>query len=690
MKKITLLLSLICLFKVDYGLGQTKETRKLVTDQYVSTSEKLISSLQQLSKETKTAWAIAEEKKIAIRGVDAGDNYYELVRFDEEGFPVYKTTFNKEARITGRVDDIKKTTFRRELKGDGMIIGVLDGAVVLDNHQEFVNRITNKSSVLLRGSLPDFDAIDFDRRSYEKGRWHATHVCGTIISQGVNELSKGVATHAKVLSYTWVDDFNSMLSIASEGVLVSNHSYGLRYFDDYGFLYRPSSIVYLGAYSRESYNIDLITNEKDYYQPVFAAGNDGDYVGNTYKGAKENVDMLGGYALAKNAIVVAAVNDVPKYVDASSVKIASFSSQGPSNDFRIKPDISANGVDVLSPVFRVPTGGVKADPKLDLYGESSGTSMATPVVTGIVSLWQQWAIKNNVNNMPFKSATIRAIMAHTADEAGSKPGPDHIFGWGLINAAKGVQLMESSKKEYNSFIVEGALKNEQVYTKNVEVGEDMGDLVVTLSWTDLPPLNPEYNKYRDEEYSVNNPVLVNDLDLVVIKDGVEYFPWKLNKSWEDPQAIKGNNDVDNIEKIEIMDIAPGVYTIMVSHKNQLQVKKSGDPIKQDFSLTMSLSPAFDVKKVAGVDNKEKVATVIKSLWPNPVSNLMNVKIAEEHLNEDVEIAVYDMNGKMVYSMNRQKNSTGLYAISMDGFPQGVYLVEVNVGGHVEVDKVVKN
>src|SRR5699024_3102681 len=107
----------------------------------------------------------------------------------------------------------------------------------------------------------------------------------------------------------------------------------------------------------------------------------------------------GGYNLlaaemstAKNDIVVAAVKKVLDYTGPSSVEMSGFSSWGPTNDRRIKPDISADGVGVFSSVAHDASGNVSNDS----YSSYQGTSMAAPSVAGGILLLQE--LSADLNN----------------------------------------------------------------------------------------------------------------------------------------------------------------------------------------------------------------------------------------------------------------------------------------------------
>lgn len=105
------------------------------------------------------------------------------------------------------------------------------------------------------------------------------------------------------------------------------------------------------------------------------------------------------------------------------MEITGFSSFGPADDGRIKPDIVAPGQAVFSTSAASPND----------YEVLSGTSMSAPAVTGTLAILQE--LYKNLNGGSYmKSATLKALAIHTAREAGPNEGPDYMFGWGLLDA----------------------------------------------------------------------------------------------------------------------------------------------------------------------------------------------------------------------------------------------------------------
>jgi len=108
-------------------------------------------------------------------------------------------------------------------------------------------------------------------------------------------------------------------------------------------------------------------------------------------------DILFTVAVSKNLLTVGAVEDIDEYTGPKSVVQAEFSSWGPTDDWRIKPDLVANGVDVYS----------ADDTGKASYHVRSGTSMSSPVVAGTIALLQQHY--HDLNNVYMKADTVKVI-----------------------------------------------------------------------------------------------------------------------------------------------------------------------------------------------------------------------------------------------------------------------------------------
>ncbi|WP_158210660.1 S8 family serine peptidase [Myroides phaeus] len=705
MKKITLFAFLaVPLFSLQMR-GQDLQTRTKVVATYDVASakmeiEKIAIDAQQ---EKEKAFEIAEKLGVQTSGISPKGNYYELVRVDEGGVLFYRTTLGMGSRATQNAENIPVGTKGVLLEGKDMLVGVIDGMSALSAHREFITSPSDKKSRVTEKDAISRVPSDYkSKREYESSRAHATHVSGIIAAAGfyVGGEAKGIAPKSNVLSYNWGSDTSKMTTMAVDGVLVSNHSYGAKFFDDYGTILSDAHRNLLGAYDLSSYRFDQIANKYPYYLPVTAAGNDGGDQAKTYLNYpnKKNVDMLNGTSVSKNVVVVAAIHEVPYYTGPQDVKLAYFSSQGPSDDFRIKPDIAAKGVSVYSTTYYAPENP-NDTPDTHRNQNMDGTSMAAPAVTAVFALWQEWASKYSVSKMPYTAATIRALMAHTADEAGSAPGPDHLFGWGLLNAKNGVNVMEGASVGTSASIKESTLKQDEKFKTSIEVKEKNKKVVVTLAWND-----PAFKKYAssygyNEKTMIDNPTLVNDLDIVVVKGDKTYLPWRLTKSHSNLKAERGNNNVDNIEKIEFTASEVGTYEIVISHKGSLEGGK------QDYSLITSVGEFKDLdkpdynegkpedKEGEKPGDKEGENPVIESdsfgIWPNPVADQMYINMNSRYIDEVAHVRVFDIDGRMVRDFKGFVGADGKLTVNMASLTVGSYFVEVKTGKFKKKVRIMK-
>lgn len=537
------------------------------------------------------------------------------------------TTFNTSAADTINADVVKPNGGAGlDLSGDGYVVGVWDGGLVRDTHQEFVDagqsRVTHIDQVNVNNGV---DIVN-----------HATHVAGTIAGDGTGNGEEGIAPGVQIRSRHWDNDLVELGQDAAAGLLqFSNHSYGVlsgwsllqwpvgaggaNVFVDTFTSMQDNAIdedVRFGQYDADSEELDGVLNQNPELLSVWAASNDRDddftgefaiggvphfmrfltndpwgNVNNRFTGAGwylvtdnqftpapggdgnngTGFDSLpGGEQNAKNNLVVGSVNSIIVDPIASNVIASSaFSSHGPTDDGRIKPDIVANGEDVLSSLATSDTA----------YAASDGTSMAAPGATGgAVLVAEHFANEFGLGGGTVPDAvTTKAVILHTATDAGTV-GPDYQFGWGLLDVQRATEVISSSAA------LDGDLILEESYTGEVwefgiatpQTGSD--ELRATIVWSD--PAGTASNDFDNR-----NTRLVNDLDLQIVaySGGTEtiHHPWTLDVNTPNAAAVRNQrNSVDNVEQVLI-------DSPIANHEYIIRVSAPAGVTAQDFSIVVS-------------------------------------------------------------------------------------------------------
>jgi len=483
--------------------------------------------------------------------------FFELMYIDENGMPRYYQTENANSAKTISTNKVHPGAgLGFSLDGGGMTVHEWDGGAVRPTHQEFGNRVNQVDGVAAT-------------------HYHSTHVGGTLIASGVQAAAKGMAPAANLNAYDWNDDEAEMADAGANGALVSNHSYGYAN----GWSWNGTAWVWygdgnisndedykFGFYDTQAKDWDQIASDAPGYLIVKSAGNDrGDGPDGGAHPKDGPYDCIGNAGNAKNILTVGAVEDIPDgYSEPSDVVMSDFSSWGPCDDGRIKPDICTNGVSLYS---------CDDDNDAD-YTTLSGTSMAAPSATGsLILLQEHYQDLNGAGNL-MRAATLKALVIHTADEAGPDPGPDYMFGWGLMNTYKAAQKI--SEDQNLNVIDELTLANGGTYTRTVKaIGDE--PLIVTIVWTDKPGTPPA------AALDPIDPMIVNELDLRLTQGSNTYYPWKLDRNNPSAAATRnGENNVDNVEEVTIDNpVAGAEYTIVVDHDGAL------DGGQQAFSIVIS-------------------------------------------------------------------------------------------------------
>jgi hypothetical protein len=456
------------------------------------------------------------------------------------------------------------------LTGNGVSLSIFDVGKPDSTHPDFNGRLTTHTT----------QAVDS----------HPTHVSGTLIGTGKGSVgAKGMAPSATLQAYDVNDNDGDFITakrraFSTYTVRADNNSWGYLLgwnfdSDDLSDWVWEDADEYIGAYDFTDASIDKLVRSSGTLI-VFSAGNEANNPGPTAAPFKHyHVDDTGSpistevfcyssngtgtdcpvptcsaglshceitrhpvrgpyntmslTASSKNVLAVGAID--------TNRNIASFSSRGPTVDGRVKPDLVAKGVQQFSTLPNAK------------YGNMSGTSMSSPVVTGITALLlEQW--RKTFGGVDPAPSTLKALLISGAVDLGNG-GPDYTFGFGLVDAKNSIDTVLADGGAGRRIRV-GSLTDKQQMGWDVTINST-SNLRFVLGWDD-----PEVLLGGDDFAAT---ALVNDLDLQVTDpNGNVVYPYVLDKNQVNSVATRAVNHVDNVEEVEIRTAAPGKYHISVT------------------------------------------------------------------------------------------------------------------------------
>ena len=261
----------------------------------------------------------------------------------------------------------------------------------------------------------------------------------------------------------------------------------------------------------------------------------------------------------------------------SNIGIVGSSSRGPTDDGRIKPDITGNGNGLTS------TKGTGTG-----TSRKTGTSMASPNVAGSSILLQDYFSKRFPGHL-MRANTLKNLILHTADEAGAV-GPDYRYGWGYMNTLRGAELIDAyADNPGNQRMLEAILEDGETHTYTYE-WDGVSPIRVTLFWEDAPPT------FVTSSNDDRTPDLLNDLDVrVSAPSTTQHLPWAMpfvingfdSDDFTTP-ATRADNTTDNTEQVLIDTPSEvGIYTVSITHKGSLIDSSGGAVSGQRYSLMVS-------------------------------------------------------------------------------------------------------
>ncbi|MBI5383688.1 MAG: S8 family serine peptidase [Verrucomicrobia bacterium] len=546
----------------------------LAPDTAVPDAAAVRQSLEQIHQESKFRFGTV------LRGTLASQQLANLARSDSvlwiEPAPKMQLFDEVSSRIVAGTGNTPNTTAMMNLGFDGAGVTVavadsgLDSGEIDSMHPDIAGRVT---ALFYYGSLTDAA----DEHS------HGTHVAGIVAGNGATgEMDEnsllyglGVAPGASLIAQRLFDgtggyqppsSFEKLTRDAKRaGADVGSNSWG----DDTQGRYDLSAMEF-DALVRDA---DALRSGDQPYILEFSAGNAG-----------PASRTIGSPAVAKNVIATGAANsdrlnlpieEFSIYSDGPDT-MADFSSRGPCEDGRIKPDVVAPGTWIASLRSVYANDENAWWPISDNYMYQGGTSQAGPHASGAAAVFVQFYRATHTNATP-SPALVKAALINSAtdmdDSQDTDAAPNMDEGWGRID----LPALIASTRNYEFLDQTALLTNGQIYERTLVVAGPQEPLKITLAYTDVPGLPAAV------------PALVNDLDLEVLSPDGHIYRGNQFQDGESLPDLPGPDAINNVEGVQLYAPVPGEYTVRVRASRIAQDARQDTPgvVDQDFALVIS-------------------------------------------------------------------------------------------------------
>lgn len=608
--------------------------------------------------------------------------YYlsQLIHFPEMikiSFILQPQPHNNYARSIIEANNVDQTFpySQAGLNGTGQIIGMADTG--LDQKSCFFYDSINGLTPNSNGTFPTrrkvvqyLSELNFTTPNTHNNQ-HGTWMAGTITGYCSNTSKyllaneyQGVASGSKIAFYDIQSEkTTNTLLIFDLGYDLFPYSYGA------GAKIHSDSWGSIGTYSYQSFTADDFLYNYDDFVAVFSAGNDG----------QSGFYTISNPGNSKNVITVGASQ--AGHINGDSIEsVAPFSSLGPTNDGRIKPDIVAPGTSLIS-ANGVNTGSQTCDSST----LTTGTSGAAAVVAGTAALIRQyfidkrfWAIYCNSNYSLCTSGAfspsgylVKSLILHSGRsmnhrvvnssysmDLSAQTIPNIYEGYGRLSLPSILPMVISSQADFDLYIDQStALGSYTEMTYTVTITSSSTPLKITMAYYD--PGN-DYFAGR---------LLNNDLDLVVIDPNDQvYYGNSLSGSLRDEfnpneqitisSPIVGQYTVKVQAKLLMSSLITQKYAIVITSKGYVS-SKSNSPA----ALTDKASLSRCTYNVQDEITIERLSLVGKNGWAKKdsyqiTSTTSNSVYANHDFTQSTSYLVDDIClPKDIYSLSLTMNSS---------------------------------
>jgi hypothetical protein len=428
-----------------------------------------------------------------------------------------------------------------------------------------------------------------------------------------------------------------------------------------------------GRYDLSAMEFDQLVRDADELalgdQPYileFSAGNAG-----------PGSQTIGSPAVGKNVIATgASVNNrfnlpIEEFTiyDTGQETMADFSSRGPCEDGRIKPDVVAPGTWIASLRSVFANDDNAWWPISENYLYQGGTSQAGPAASGAAAVLVQYWRSTHTNQTP-SPALVKALLINSAadmdDSIETDPVPNRDEGWGRVDLTR---LIGSSRQ--HEFVDQSVfLSSGQVSERRILVESPVEPLKITLTYTDVPG------------FPAAVPTLVNDLDLEVVgPDGVVYRGNQFELGESVPNAPLPDT-INNVEAVHLAEPLPGEYLVRVRARMVVQdARAETAALDQDFALVVSGALALPGTGIVAFDRRaySAPATMKLTLFEQNLAGqstaTISLRSGQEPLGELIVLRAASSSGVFTASVATATGpavTNGRLEVAQNDFIEAIY------------------
>ena len=430
------------------------------------------------------------------------------------------------AAASGVLDVSNNATFT--LDGSGEMIAIADTGLDQD-HPDLSGRVAGV-----------YTQYGLDSSPADSNTGHGTHVAVSALGSGQsNASSTGMAPSADLVMYALEHDptgvfgrigsiYDLLRDAEQMTARVAINAWGAN--GNYG------------QYSADSRSVDILVHDKPAMLPLFSVGDRG----------AQGASQITPPSTAKNVLAIGASG-----TGTTLNTVATFSSNGPSLDGRIKPDLVAPGVDLCSGRAEEAktSPGTACASEIhangdDVYTSLSGTSQATAIAGGVAAMTREFIREEVGINSP-SGSLVKAAMINGARDLGTANIPNDAEGWGQVDLERTVLPVWDASSPSTSALTTFMDDNTPLdagfgllYAFEMDASHGVD---ITLVWSDVA---------GSANAGQSDSRLVNNLDLVLVDpSGNEWF----GNNFANGFTTSGQTS-DTINNVERIKIAPGSLT----------------------------------------------------------------------------------------------------------------------------------